>query len=385
MYERNPPGFPKVEGIDVLRLAPGRDKSADGSLPLRFWGDLGEVAPPDRLIKRLLGASSLAVLFGEPGCGKTFLAADMGLHIALGREWFGRPVTPGAVLYVASESVAGLNNRLAGFKAKHRPGDDVPFAIVPAAINLGPGGRDVDRVIAAATAVESRAGIAVQLIVVDTLARCMGAGDENSTQDMGSFIAACDRIRLGTGAAVLIVHHSGKNGAAGARGSTALQGAADTVIQVEKRDGGRAARVVKQKDGDDNEEIGFDLDVVEIGQDDDGEAITTCVVRPCDEVAKARPKLSPKNRRALDVLNSTLVDKPEQRPNTGTFPNVPLTKLSAWRNALKTAGVTSRDNLETERKQFGRITEKLDEMGLIRMHGDYVWNVRDKVGHAGTR
>jgi hypothetical protein len=142
MYERNPEGFPRMEGVDVLRLAPlDRErgaKSAEG-LPLKFWGELGDVAPPDRLIKRLLGTASLAVVFGEPGCGKTFLAADMGLHVALGREWFGRPVTPGAVLYVAGEGVAGLTNRLAGFKAKHAPTDSVPFAIVPAAINLGPG------------------------------------------------------------------------------------------------------------------------------------------------------------------------------------------------------------------------------------------------------
>jgi len=147
-------------------------------------------------------------------------------------------------------------------------------------------------VIAAAEAVDSRTGIAVQLIVIDTLARCIGSGDENSAQYMSQFLAACDRIRLSTGATVLIVHHVGKSAQAGARGSSALLGAVDTAIEVEKLYYGRVARVVKQKDGQDGIEIGFDLEEVEIGHDDEGEPITTCVVRPATEIAKARPKLT---------------------------------------------------------------------------------------------
>jgi len=374
MYERNPPGFPKVDGVDVLRLAPGRDKSADGSLPLRFWGDLGIVTPPDRLIKRLLGTCSLAVLFGEPGCGKTFLAADMGLHVALGRGWFGRPVTPGAVLYVAGEGVAGLNNRLAGFKAKHQPGDDVPFAIVPVAVNLGPGGRDADRVITAATAVESRAGIAVQLVIVDTLARSMGSGDENSTADMGAFVAACDRIRLGTGATVLIVHHSGKNGAAGARGSTALQGAADTVIQVEKRDGGRAARVVKQKDGADSEEIGFDLEVVDVGTDEDGEAITTCVVVPIDGEAPTSKRRRPSGASGivLAALQRAVDDAGKDAPASHHIPNgARVVSVETWRRYAYE--MMSEATPEARKKAFKRARDALVNGGWAAAWGEFAW------------
>jgi hypothetical protein len=75
---------------------------ADG-LPLKFWNELNTVTPPDRLVRRLLGTSTLALRYGEPGCGKTFVATDLAMHIALGWQWFGRAVTPGAVIYVACE------------------------------------------------------------------------------------------------------------------------------------------------------------------------------------------------------------------------------------------------------------------------------------------
>jgi hypothetical protein len=297
----------------------------------------------------------------------------MGLHIAMGRPWFGRSVTSGSVLYVAGEGVSGIGNRLVGFKAKHDLGDDLPFAIVPMAVNLGPGGTDAERVISAAEAIEARTGKAVQLIVIDTLARCMGNGDENTAHDMGQFLAACDRIKQRTGATVLIVHHVGKSAQAGARGSSALVGAVDTAIEVERLESGRVARVIKQKDGADGTEIGFDLDVVEIGQDDEGEAITTCVVRPTGEIPKSRPKLTPTERRAVDVLRNALADFGEQPPNRVTFPSVTVVRIDRFRQALQSAGVTDRDEPSNERSQWKRIKDGLADKRVFRMLGDYCW------------
>jgi RecA-family ATPase len=141
------------------------------NLPIKFWSDLDSVVPPDRLVRHLLGINSLVLVYGEPGSGKTFLVADLGMHIALGREWFGRDVTAGAVLYVACEGVAGLSNRLAAYRQRHHLAADVPFAVVPVAVDLGPDGQDAPRVTRAAETVKARYGLDVQLIIVDTLAR----------------------------------------------------------------------------------------------------------------------------------------------------------------------------------------------------------------------
>ncbi|MBM3558753.1 MAG: AAA family ATPase [Alphaproteobacteria bacterium] len=347
-----------------------RVNRGDG-LPLRFWSDLGEPVQPDRLIRRLLGETALILIYGEPGCGKTFLATDMGLAIAIRRAWFGRTVSPGAVLYVAAEGAAGLANRILAFKARNPTPEDVPFVIVPVSVNLGIGDTDTAAVIAAAREVEARTGQAVKLVIIDTLARAIGAGDENLAADMGRFIVACDQIRETTGASVMIVHHKGKAANGGARGSSALLGAVDTAIEVEKRESGRVARVVKQKDGSDGEEIGFTLDVVEIGRDEDGEAITSCVVQQTDDVAKRAPKLSHSLKRALEALHNLLVDKGELAPKGVTFPNVTRVKLDLFREHLQSVGVTERNN---DRMQWKRIKDGLANAGVFAMKDEWCWS-----------
>jgi len=85
------------------------------------------------------------------------------------------------------------------------------------------------------------------LFVFDTMARCMPGGDENSAQDVGLVIAAADRIRQRTGAAVLLVHHTQKGGEL-ERGSSALRGAADSMFYLRPEDVGLILETTKQKD-----------------------------------------------------------------------------------------------------------------------------------------
>src|SRR5438034_1345408 len=84
------------------------------------------------------------------------------------------------------------------------------------------------------------AGALGLLVGVDTLARCFVGGEENSAKDMGLFVAGLDRLRAATGAAVLVVHHTGRESGR-ERGSTALSGAVDTLMVIERhpKDGSR--------------------------------------------------------------------------------------------------------------------------------------------------
>jgi hypothetical protein len=82
----------------------------------------------------------------------------------------------------------------------------------------------------------------------------MTGGDENSARDMGIFIAGCKRLRKETGATILIIHHTGKDGQL-ERGSSALRGAADTMIALRNESGVIHLTCEKQKDGPPFEQI----------------------------------------------------------------------------------------------------------------------------------
>lgn len=268
---------------------------------------------PGYLIKGLLQRRSYAELFGQPGAGKTFVALDAAYHVAANRSWMGRKVHSGAVLYLAYEGIGGMVKRAQALRQKYGD-EDVPLFIAGADFNLREqAGRQI------------LGGIMAELpekpvlVVVDTFARALCGGDENSAQDVGAFNAAIAALIENTGACVMIIHHSGKNKNAGARGSSALQGAIDTELEVDENQ--IVAR--KQRDVEAGEPIGFKLEPMIVGLDEDGDELTSCTVAP-DEV-KAGPKmgrLTGNNKRGFDVLC-------ELRPT-----NDPITDVE-WKEACK--------------------------------------------------
>lgn len=110
----------------------------------------------------------------------------------------------------------------------------------------------------------------------ETASRVAG-GDENSSTDMGAMVTHLDYLRHATKAHLLVVHHSGKDASKGARGHSLLRAATDTEIEIQI---GRIT-VTKQRDlglAWPSGSCGFSLDVVELGRDEDGDPITSCVV-----------------------------------------------------------------------------------------------------------
>ena len=207
-------------------------------------------------------------MYGAPGEGKTFVALDLAYHVAAGKPWMDRKVHAGPVLYLAYEGTGGMRKRAQAILQKHGQ-TDVPLYIHAADYNL----RDVTgrKALGSLLAVLPEKPV---LIVLDTLARALKGGDENSAQDMGALNDAVGALVEATGACVLLIHHSGKNKNAGARGSSALLGAIDTELEVE----GKAVHARKQRDVELCESIGFKLHPLVVGVDDDGDEITSCVV-----------------------------------------------------------------------------------------------------------
>ncbi len=229
------------------------------------------------LIKGVLpaavGAPVLAVMYGASGSGKSFKATDMAIAIARGIQWRHHRVTKGRVVYVCAEGSGGYRKRLKAYAQHHGiPLDAIDVFVVAAAPNL----LEADDVSALVRAIHTIGPVA--LVVIDTLAQATAGGNENSGEDMGRAIGHCRTISEVLHCTVLLVHHSGKDDTKGARGHSSLKAAADTEFEVVRTDDRRAMRLSKQKDGEDSMDMGFELSVITLGLDEDGDPITSCVV-----------------------------------------------------------------------------------------------------------
>lgn len=259
---------------------------AERRLEFAFADELPETfAPPDELVEGVITAGAGSVVYGDSNCGKTFFAIDMAVAVARGVEWMGKPTERGMVLYLAAESPASVRGRLQAYQKYHDV--RVPdFAIVQNAVNLFENDADTNAIIAAVRLFEELREQKVRLIVGDTLARMSAGANENSGEDMGRVIQRFDRIRTECNAHFMLIHHSGKAVAAGARGWSGIRAAIDTEIEVTDSATGRCAEITKQRDlGTKGERIGFRLDVVELGLTKWGAPATTCVVSPEDAPA----------------------------------------------------------------------------------------------------
>lgn len=263
---------------DFDDLGPAEDaQQAAPTKPRRFAPQTPEQfmrrPAPKWLIKGVLPQASLAVVFGASGSGKSFFTFDMCAAIVRGEPWRGARVVQGRGVYVVAEGAGGFRNRLEAYCEQHGVAPaDLGMGLIANAPNL------MDKLQVNELIVDLKAFGDISFIVMDTYARVMVGGNENDAKDVGMVLAQCAKIHRQTGAMVILVHHSGKDDGAGARGSSALRAAADVEIQVKGDSKARGAKVTKQKDGEDGKQYGFRLHTVVLGEDEDGEDITSCVV-----------------------------------------------------------------------------------------------------------
>ena len=253
------------------------------------------------LIKDILLQGSFAQVFGKPGAGKTFVTLDMAYCIAAGLEWFGHKVKQGPVVYLSFEGSSGIPTRAKALARKYGKAD-VPL------YQLDASGLDLRQKSDRAQLIEAVKSLPQKpvLMVIDTFHRALQGGDENSSQDVGHYLAAVGGF-IGKGITVMQIHHPGKQEGKGARGSSAIFGALDTEIHLF----GGAVHVTKQRELEIGEALGYRLAVEEVGRDDEGDPITTCTVAQTDlstvEEFEDAPRakyenLTEKQRAALEAL-----------------------------------------------------------------------------------
>ena len=242
-------------------------------------------------VEGLLTEGGASVIYGPSNCGKSFWIVDLGVAVASGTAFRDElEVEQGAVVYIALEGAHGAKNRIAALKQAGRLKPGTPFFLIFESVSLLEAGH-ADRLAETISRISEESGVKVRLVILDTMARAMAGGDENSGVDMTGAVRSIDAIRAATGAHVAIVHHCGKDEARGARGHSSLRAAVDTEIEVSRATGETIStvRVTKQRDLQAGEAMPCSLEVVTLGTDRRGKPITSCIVRHEDEMMAAKP------------------------------------------------------------------------------------------------
>jgi len=323
---------------------------------------------PEWVVKNMMELDTLIEIFGDPASGKSFLAVDFAACVASGKDFVGKKVRQGPVIYIAGEGQNGIKRRFKAWAIRH----DINLDQLLLFVSLMPAGLcDEDQrklVLAAIDTTASQHGEPV-LVVIDTVARNFGPGDENSTKDMGMFIQAVDAIRSAHRSTILLVHHSGHSDKSRARGAMALKGALDAEYRLDRdSDGIIRCECVKMKDFEIPESVAFKLRTVELGiADEDGEQITSAVLDPTGYEPRVVTGKTGKGKNqavGMEVLRQLFNERRRNLESGGFDPRTARVSVKEWGVACKENGMS--------RQAFSKIRGSLQQVSLVKIEHGFV-------------
>lgn len=313
---------------------------------------------PGWLIKQLLPETGLGVIYGRPSTGKTFLMLDLAFAVATGSPWRERKVRQGAVLYMAGEDAGGVRLRIEAWRVAvgDMYGDEVPLY----GCGRTPNVMDDREYVEAGNAIVRQAReLGARMLVIDTLARTMGGGNENAAEDMGKLIRWAEEVARNAGVLVMLVHHEGKS-SPGMRGWSGLHGAIDVGLRVHEEPTGRYLTIDKLKAGPMGGAYRFGLRAVEVARDEDDDPITSCVVEALDDVAADAE--SPRLGQVQGLVYDTALGMADEDGYTWTMDGL----ITAAAERL----VHDPAKRDTRRQRCVRAIEALVEMGYLERDGE---------------
>ena len=380
-----------LQSINSRRLTQGLDPQTFAATPAQtpagaFAFTLADhithaLKPPDYLVKPYIERDAVHVLFGDSDTLKSFIAIDLGCHVAGGVAYYGHRCKQGAVFYLCGEGRGGIARRLAAWKIAKGRDHIGPFFVseIPAQLIDA---RNAQAIRAQIEAHSTAAKYPPALIIIDTLATNLGDGDENHTKDINAFLGNIVReLRQPFQAAILLVHHVGHGEKGRERGAYAIRGNADARIHVERSEHADVILMhsVKAKDGEKWPAVGFVWEQVKLGITDpeDGEEYTSLAVHmttdlPVEANGAGRAKKATKGvgkaqAAAVNVLLDMVQEQAENK-RAGGFDDglLPLVLITDWRDACFD------QNIFKSRQHFNQVRESLIEKGLIRLNGIHV-------------
>lgn len=207
---------------------------------------LQERPPIPYQIQNLITAGSVNVWVGMFGSKKTWSAISACMAVAANLTWLGMEVQQSTVLFIDEESGEDrLSRRMAmayrGMLIDH----NIPvYSVSLPQFNLLKKPQDQDAITGLIL------NLGAKFVVIDALADIMAGGDENAVKDTQPVFMALRKIAETTKAAIIVIHHTNKMG--GYRGSTAIPGAIDTMLEISSTDDTNLItfKTLKMRDGE---------------------------------------------------------------------------------------------------------------------------------------
>lgn len=327
-----------------------------------WFDDLEEDEPKEHVLKGVLGVNEFTVVSGKPGSGKSVILTDMACAVAAGKEWHGRRVKQGLVVYIAAERKDLTKRRVRAWR-KHHGADGVPMAILGARLDMTSSTADAMALAEYICDLEKDCGHDCVWIIIDTLTRVFGPGDQNASKDMSRFVQSCDALREAVpGSHVTVVHHTGWAGDRG-KGAIDLDGAVDASFLVKKEGGAYLLECDGTNDGEEGIVTRFRMEGVEVGTNDEGEPTIAPVVVPTEGPADGLLRsVKGQTAQALETLKHLCETFGEEPSGPGFPDSVLVVSEDRWRAAFY--GVIT-GTPEAKKKAFRRAIKALTASGHI--------------------
>lgn len=343
--------------------------------------ELETLPDPAWLVDGLIPKGGLVVPYGPPKAGKSFILVSLGLHIAAGKDWFGKRVHTGAVIYIAGEGVGGLKHRVKAMLQAYEIPREIPFWIIRRAVNF----RSQEEVEALAklctdTLRESQyPNVELVWIVVDTLARALPGADENSAQDVGLAVSYAAGLQEHLGCGICFIHHEGKDEGRGARGTTALRGAWDAAFRITKQGLRTTMQVIDQKDAEAGQVMHFEMREQQVGIGRTS-LVPWLTEGDISGIGQNVPFVPPSGKTgiALNALQNLVASTAGAilPPFDGIPANVRGAQIDQWRRAFYEQQPAS--DQTARKKAFQRAVDTLQTRGLVGVHDPWVWLAQDR-------
>ena len=303
ILETNPPHFhTRAEHWDPI---PPKEPNTPKSFPKRYkllsGSDIANEPLKEWAVKGVFPTQGISAVYGPSGSGKSFLCIELAAAIQEGKPFFDLKTKQTDVIIIGLEGESGYKVRYDAWKNINLR--DIPFkTVLRQSFNV-----TIDKDVADLAEAVPKGSV----VIIDTMNQSAPTIDENASKDMGSVIRGLKQLQTLTKGLVIIVHHTGKNETRGLRGHSSLHAAMDAEIEVQgdPESPKKSFKTTKVKDGAAGKSFPFELIPIDLDEDEDGEPITSCYVKPTPSVELRKTTtgtLGENQKIAMDVIDELL-------------------------------------------------------------------------------